>query len=472
MIKKRLFSYLLIACLILPGLSSAREDQTCFFQSEEEFTDRDQRDTYDERDCVKILLNGNSASCTGSGVSISGSTVTITKKGTYLISGQLNDGMIIVDAEDSHKVQLVLDNVSVSSQTNAPLYIRQADKVFLTLAPDSQNTLAGGSTFRALDGNNIDAVIFSKDDLTLNGSGSLQILSPGGHGIVSKDDLVITGGHYQISSSGHGFSSKDSLRISAGQFSLETGKHALHASHDEDSEKGYCFITGGTFSINAQGDGAHASGKIQIDGGSFQIATQDDGVHTDSALLIRGGNIQIINSYEGLEGQSILITGGEISLKATDDGLNAAGGNDQSGMQGRFGRDMFAVDEKAHITIAGGKLRIDAQGDGIDSNGNFIVTGGETYVSGPSGGMNGALDFNGSGVISGGIFLAAGTSSMAQSFDASSTQGVILASVSGSIALEPFSLKNALGETLISWQSQKNFNLLVISCPGIVLNET
>ena len=147
---------------------------------------------------ISIQLNGDSVSSSSNSVKISGTTVTITEAATYILSGTLNDGMIIVDAADNAKLQLVLNGVNINSETSAPLYILEGNEVCVTLAEDTENTLTNGGTFTPIDDNNIDAAIFSKQDLTLNGSGSLTVASPAGHGIVSKDDLVITGGTYTV----------------------------------------------------------------------------------------------------------------------------------------------------------------------------------------------------------------------------------------------------------------------------------
>ena len=541
--KNHVIRLLVLLCCFLIPIAASGEALPSLFSADDIFSKRDFRTEYEEEEAVSILLQGNSASCKDPSVRISGSTVTITNKGTYVLSGALENGTVIIDAEKSDKVQLVLKGVSIHHNTFAPLYILQADKVFITLAEGTENSLSNGGNFTSQDGNNVDGVIFSKEDLTLNGSGSLALSSPAGHGIVSKDDLVITGGNYQITASGHALSGKDSLCIAGGTFQLNAEKDALHAEHDEDAEKGFLYIADGSFTLSVQGDAISASGKMQIDngsftlktgngpqettrqdsfrgwqmysapkadspsrkalkasgemilrggefmiqaeddalhsnsdlfiiGGNFQIATGDDGLHADSALSITGGNILITQSYEGLEGQRIEISGGLIDLTASDDGLNAAGGNDQSGFGGRWGGDMFAVTENCYISIAGGRLLVNASGDGIDSNGHFYVSGGETYVSGPTSSGNGALDFNGDAFITGGSFLAAGSSGMAQSFSADSTQGVMLISASSSISQEPFSLKNAAGKEILAWQSPKPFTFLVISHPEICQGET
>lgn len=208
------------------------------------FTDRDFRTEYE--DGIAITLSGSSAACDDKSVEISGSTITIKDEGTYVLSGKLDDGMVIVDTDKNTKVQLVLNGADISSETSAPIYILQADKVFITLAEGSENALSNGGTFTAIDENNIDSVIFSKDDLTLNGSGSLTITSPAGHGIVSKDELTITG--------------KDNVCIAGGSFAIVSGKDGIQADNDEDTSLGFLHIQGGTFDIDAEGDGLSASG--------------------------------------------------------------------------------------------------------------------------------------------------------------------------------------------------------------------
>ena len=506
------------------------------------FSDRDLEADYDESASAVISLGGNTASCDSNAVSISGSTVTITDEGTYILSGALENGMIIVDAEKTDKVQLVLDGATVHSDTSAALYVRQADKVFVTLASGSVNTLSSGEVYTAIDENNIDAAIFSKDDLTLNGSGSLIVASPAGHGVVSKDDLVITGGTYDITAAGHGLAGKDSLRIADGSFDIVSGKDALHAENEDDASLGYVYIANGDFALTADWDGisasgdmliadgdfsistgggsaaastshgggqmpgaaaseetvsakgVKASGNLTVNGGSFTIdsaddalhsnanltvsggvyliSTGDDGLHADAALSVCGGNLQITESYEGLEGKTIDISGGDIEVVSSDDGLNAAGGNDQSGFGGNMGADGFSADSDIYVHISGGTVNINALGDGVDSNGNLTVSGGQTFVSGPTNNGNGAVDYNGEAVITGGIFVAAGSSGMAQNFGSTSTQGAIMVTVDSQPAGSTISLLDEDGTTLISWEAAKTFASVVVSCPEIAEGKT
>lgn len=185
-------------------------------------------------------------------------------------------------------------------------------------------------------------------------------------------------------------------------------------------------------------------------------------MHADGADQVYGGEITIETCYEGIEGQNVEISGGTIDITASDDGLNAAGGNDQSGMGG-FGGDMFSADKDAWITISGGTVTIDATGDGIDSNGDLTVSGGTIFVSGPSDNGNGALDYNGAATITGGTLVAAGMSGMAQNFGSDSTQGSLLVNLTDNQSGE-ITLEDGDGNTLVRYTPVREYNSVVISC--------
>lgn len=212
----------------------------------------------------------NETETASSGVSISGNIITITKEGTYVLSGALSEGQIVVDA-DSAKVQLVLDNADITCASSAAIYVKNADKTFITLAEGSENILMNTAEYETIDDNNIDAVIFSKDDLTLNGKGTLTINSEYGHGIVSKDDLKLVGGTCNITAKNHALSGKDSVRIAAGTYNLTSGKDGIHSENADDDEKGFVYIASGDFTIESTGDGIDASYVVQIDDGAFDI---------------------------------------------------------------------------------------------------------------------------------------------------------------------------------------------------------
>lgn len=261
------------------------------------FTERDLDVGYDESNAVKINLADDSTTVTvgddtetdaskadesetneaenaASGVYISGNIITITKEGTYVLSGALSEGQIVVDA-DSAKVQLVLDNADITCASSAAIYVKNADKAFITLAEGSENILMNTAEYEAIDDNNIDAVIFSKDDLTLNGKGTLTINSEYGHGIVSKDDLKLVGGTYNITAENHALSGKDSVRIADGTYNLTSGKDGIHSENADDDEKGFVYIASGDFTIESTGDGIDASYVVQIDEGDFDITAGD-----------------------------------------------------------------------------------------------------------------------------------------------------------------------------------------------------
>lgn len=412
------------------------------------FTDRDKETEYDTDSCEKIVLQGSSGESTAASVKIEGSIVTITKEGSYILSGNLQNGTVIVDVDKTEKVQLILDGAHIVSDTCAAIYVRQADKVFITTAAGSENSLTNTGEFVAIDDNNIDGAIFSKEDLTLNGGGSLQISSEYGHGVVAKDDLVITGGNIGISAAGHGLSGKDSVRIGDGEIRITAGKDGINAGNEEEEDKGFVYIAGGSLTMDVK----------------------DDGIHGETQVVIADGNLQITNSYEGIEGKTIEITGGTISVVAGDDGLNATDGSGDSfgfGM-GRPGAEGVSGDSDIFILISGGKLTVKAGGDGGDSNGALYVTGGETYISGPENSGNGALDYASEAYISGGTFVALGASGMAMNFGSSSTQGSMLVNStktqqSGSIV----ELKDSEGKVLVSFESMGRYSSVVVSCPEI-----
>ena len=472
--------------------------------SEELFSSRDMEVGYDESECVKISLKGTSGSCDSDTVNIADGTITITEDGTYILSGTMTEGMIIVDAEDSDKVQLVLDNANITCATSAAIYVKNADKVFITTSADSENTLTNGGKYEAIDDNNIDGVIFSKADLTLNGQGTLNIKANAGHGIVSKDDLVLTSGTYQINAEKHGLQGKDCLSIADGTYTIECGE-----------------------------DGLHTGGNLDIVNGTFQIKSGDDGMHADAALTIYNGKIDITESYEGIEGKTIDIIDGDISVVSSDDGVNATSGStdttdasgnatvgstdaaDASGnktsMEGQKPADGQTppaktegtdgqtppemsegidgdsgkggpgngdnpmgnggapgqAEEGVYLRIAGGTLHVNASGDGLDSNGNLYITGGEVYVSGPTNDGNSAIDYDGNASITGGILVAAGSSGMAQNLGEDSTQGVMMTGVDSGEAGSTITLEDSEGNELVSWQPDKVYTCVIISTPEI-----
>lgn len=251
----------------------------------EMFTDNDKEVGYDEENSTKIELNKTTATSNSDDVSIDGTTVTIKNEGTYILSGDLENGKIVVDSEKTDKLQIVLNGANISCKGSAPIYVKQADKVFLTLANETTNTLTSTGEYETSD-DNIDSAIFSKDDLTLNGTGTLTVKSESGHGIVSKDDLVVTSGTYSINAASHGLSANDSIRIADGKFNITSGKDGLHSENTDDTKLGYIYVADGEFKITAGYDALDASSAIQADGGTFDVTT---GGGSAKAASKRGG---------------------------------------------------------------------------------------------------------------------------------------------------------------------------------------
>ena len=245
-------------------------------------------DSFDRQSAASITLSGSTAQSNGSGVSINNATVTISKEGCYLISGELEDGQIIVDAGDSDKVQLVLDKASIHCSTGSAILVRNADKVKMTLAADSENELSDGTEYQT-DDDNPDAALFSKDDLVINGSGSLTVQGNYKHGIAGNDDLVITGGRLTVNSLSHALRGKDSVAILDGTFVLTSQKDGIQASNTEDSTKGWVQIDGGNFTIQSSGDGIQAETNLSIYDGSFTITSGGGAVNGADHTENRGG---------------------------------------------------------------------------------------------------------------------------------------------------------------------------------------
>ena len=253
------------------------------------FTDRDLDPSYDESEAITLALSDSGSTVSGGGVDIDGSTVTITTAGTYVVSGTLSDGRIVVNADDSSKVQIVLDGASVSCSSSAALYVINADKVFLTLADGTTNALATTGDFVETDDNNVDGAVFAKDDLTINGTGALDVTCSAGHGIVCKNDLRLVSGAVSVNASSHAIQAKDSVAVCGGTWDLAGGTDGIHCANDEDTAKGWIYVTGGTIGITAASDGFDASGVLQIDGGTITVNAGDDGIHEQDGHLHDAG---------------------------------------------------------------------------------------------------------------------------------------------------------------------------------------
>ena len=296
-----------------------------------------------------------------------GETVTIKTGGVYVIKGTASNAQILVTASDDDKVQLVLDGVSITNESIPCIYVKNADKVFVTTT-ESENTLSVTGTFTADGDTNTDAVIFSRDDLTLNGKGILNISSTD-NGISSKDDLKITGGTINIACTSDALEANDSILMADGTVAVSTSKDGLHAENDEDNTKGYIYIRGGNLTVEAGDDAVHATTIAQVDGGTLTLTGR-----------------------EGIEGTWIQINDGTVSISASDDGINAGQKSQIATPTAEF--------NGGTVTIVMGSGDTDA----VDSNGNLIINGGTLDITAQS-----PFDYDGSGQLNGGTLIVNGT---------------------------------------------------------------
>lgn len=368
------------------------QSETGTFSSTDMFTERDLAGTYEESGAVYVTLSDDGITGETDGVAINGQTVTITAEGTYIFSGTLSEGQIVVDA-DNAKVQIVFDNVDITCASSAAVYVKSAEKVFVTLAEGSQNTLRNTDEYVAIDDNNIDAVIFAKSDLTLNGTGSLTIVSAEGHGIVSKDDLKITGGTYDITAAGHALSGKDSVRIADGTFILTAEKDGIHAENADDEEKGYIYIADGDFAITSDGDGMDASNIVQIEDGTFDITAGGGAANsqkTHESDMPGGGMSQNIERPDGesMPPMGEKPDGENMPQDTTTDesgtstkGIKAGGGMYLNGGTYQIDSADDSIHSNANITIADGTYTLATGDDGVHADDALTVNGGTITVT-------------------------------------------------------------------------------------------
>lgn len=487
------------------------------------FDAEDRKTDYETSDVTEITLSGSSAAVSGTGATVSGGQILISASGVYRVTGNGTDQSVIVDA-DGADVRLVLSDLTLTHASYAPVYVRQADHVYLILEGTNTLTVTGG--YVQCDDNQVDGVIFAKDDLTLSGTGTLTV-SGTAHGIVGKDDLMITGGTLIVRAEKHGIQANDSVRITSASLDVTSGKDGIHVENTEHTEKGFFYMEDGSLTVSAGYDGVDASGTLQIAGGEVTItagggsgktvsatlsqkglksggnlclsggsltvnsaddsvhtnascavtggtlllSSGDDGIHADASLVVSGGSVTVEKSYEGLEGKNVTVSGGTVRIMASDDGINAAGGNDSSSLGGRPGQNPFSQDADCYIVLSGGDLYINASGDGIDSNGDLTVSGGTIVVEGPTSDGDGALDYDGTGSVTGGTLIAIGSAGMAMNFS-TATQGSILLNVGSQRAGTTVTLTDSAGNAIVSLTSAKAFASVVITSPALTVGGT
>ena len=421
-----------------------------------------------------ITLSGSTVSIEGSGAEAEGGVVTITEGGIYAVSGTLDDGRIIVNA-GSADVTVALNGASIVCSYGSPLYIYQAGTATVHLMEGTENTLTDGESYTFSDSlssaadEEPNACLYSKEDLVIEGAGALAVEANYNNGITSKDSLEIYDGAVTVDAANHGVNGKDSNTIDSAILTVTCGGDAVRSTNDSDETLGWvsvsnstltltagedgiqaetsAVVSAGTYAITSGGgstvtpgddvsakgiktgtdltlssgiytldcsdDAIHANGNVTITGGSYTISTGDDAAHADGDLTVSGGTLDIQASYEGLEGGTVTVSGGDITAVSSDDALNAAGGNDGSGFGGHgMGNTFTPGGNSSAITITDGTIQMLAGGDGLDSNGSIEMTGGTVVVC-STGGGDGALDYESSFTLDGGILFAASAGNMA-----------------------------------------------------------
>lgn len=477
--------------------------------------------TWDSSNVVDVTLNEDSISVDdGTGTEINGTTLTIKSAGTYSISGTLNDGQIIVDTNDEF-VRLILNGVNIASATNPPLHVASADKTVIVLADNTENYL----TDNVNNGEN--GALFSRDDLTIYGSGTLTVngnandaihcndgliiksgtikLTSVDDAICGKDYIVIKGGDITVNSVGDGLISDNideedrgyvyiedgtvtvtssmgdaitaqtDLLISGGTFTLTSGGGGFVAPDDDVSTKGLkagisIFVDNGVFAISSSDDAVHSNYVIVISGGTFDIATGDDGFHSEKSLEINGGTFDISRSFEGLESEVITINNGHFEIYASNDAINVVEAY-TSPPTGGFGPGDFAPSDKCFLYINGGFLVIDSGADGIDSNGYIEMSDGVLIINGPVEGLRpeAAIDYGqGSFKMTGGTLVAVGSSDMVQGPSSSSTQNSVIVTFNSSQSSSTLvNIQTASGEEVLTFSPTKTYESIVFSSPEL-----
>lgn len=507
--------------------AAAAEETVSLLNSAVTYSEEDEYTEWDESTAVKITLSGDTAEFDSSDpVLFQDGVLTLKTGGTYVISGTLDDGQIAVDAEDKKTVRIVLNGVDISSSQSAAINILNAEKAVISLAEGTENHVADGEEYVFEDASEDEpnAAIFSKSDLTINGSGSLTVEGNYNNGITGKDDLKVTGGDIHITAVDDGLQGRDLVAVRDGDFTIEAGGDGIKTTNDEDLSKAVVALEGGTFNITAGKDGiqsensllvaggdytvvsgggspetvastgermegmmsdsassateetestkglkaaaditvsggtfsvdslddaVHSNGDVTISGGEWALSTGDDGVHADGAAAVSGGEVQVVKSTEGMEGANVSVEGGTVKLTAADDGMNV---NSAEGV----------------LSVGGGFVSVDAQGDGIDSNGSIAMTGGTLLVNGPTESMNGSVDYDGSFELSGGTLIAAGSAGMLQAIsDGSSQPAVVMTYPESQEAGSLVALADSEGGLLAAFTPSKSYQAVLISTPDL-----
>lgn len=466
---------------------------------------------------TNITLNGTSATVTGTGADVEGTTVTISSKGTYVISGTLNNGQIKVKTDDTDPVKIILNGASVTNTSTSPLFIDKAVKVVLILNTETTNTFSDGANYSDVaEGQN--AAIFSQSYLSVFGEGSLTVNGKYKDGITGKDGLVIKSGNITVNATDDGIRGKDYLHIYNGNIKVVSGGDGLTSNDENNTTTGIVKIENGIYSITAGGDGINAASALTVLGGTFNITSgggssktvsamysakaikaagtialagtfylnaaedaihsdtdvtlnagtfaisaADDGIHATTNIIINNSDITISKSEEGIEGKFITYNNANISVVSNDDCSNSTAGNRTEANDGSL------------TTINGGTLILSGtNGDPLDSNGSITMKNGTVIIQGPSKQPEVPIDYNGTFNLDGGFLIAAGiASNMTQAPSTSSAQKSVRLFFNSTLAAGTlFNVQDESGNSLVTFKPERSYSAIVFSSSEITASKT
>lgn len=452
--------------------------------------------TWDSSSEVTIDLSNPAAT---DGVTVSDGVITITKAGNYKLTGTY-EGQIKVEAADSDMVRLILNNATITNSTGAAINVVEADEVVIYTASGTTNTVSDGSSYSDTASGSPDAAIYSKSDLTLAGEGTLKVEGKYEEGIHTTDGLVIASGTLEVNAANTGIKGKDYVDILDGTITVTATKDGIKATNDTDGNRGWVRLSGGTVNISAGDDGFKAERVLEISGGTLNITKANEGIEAQY-INILDGTVNVTSSDDGINASysttstSTSSTGTESASTSTTQttqtaqggqaGQAPAGGQAPSGTMGQppagggagggmgGGGGTFEVVD-ATINISGGTVTVNANGDGIDSNGTATLSGGTVIVNGPFTGGNTSLDTNGDLLLNGATVTAANSGDMFEAPSTNSTSGYVkISNVSNLSAGTTVQVTDSSGNVVANYKvANSSTTLILVSSSKITKGES
>ena len=444
-----------------------------------------------------IILNGSTAEIKGTGASVSGSTVSVIKAGKYRITGMLDNGQIRISTSDDKPVILVLNGVTVINENDAALFVENSHGLTVYLSEGTVNVFQSGQevdiSYAAADSSASGGALTFCDYAAISGEGRLEVYGYINNGIHCSNDLLIDSGNIEVRAVNNGIKGKNSLTVTGGTVSVVSAGDGLKSDDEDAEDTGTVTVSGGNITVSSLDEGIKATTLIKLIGGELKLDSKDDGINCDKDLLIDGatailncaddglhadgditiesGNITVNSSTEGIEGRIITVNGGNISLKSSDDGFNCTTG-EGSAFGWRPG-NAYSTGDQPMLIFNGGTVYVDAQGDGLDSNGSIIVNGGLIIVDGPTGSGNGSLDSGtetgGTITVNGGTLLAVGSTGMAETPDRSSGQYSFYYGA-GFTSGTVIKILDSNNDVLLEHTAAKSGGSIIYSSPELELN--